>query len=243
VTVPVREDVVVFAAMLKDTAPLPFVLGPPPAVTVIHVALLVADQEQAVGIVTDTTRVAAEAVIESLVEESVAVQGAAAWVTVKSLPAAAIVPVREAPAGFGSTRYVTVPLPEPDAPVRTVIHDTLDTADHEQPPGRAISTLSLAPAATMFCVAGVSVASQGAPAWVSTNDWPATVSVAERDALVVFAATLYPTVPFPVPDVEVENVIQLAGLDAVHAQPEPAVTAMFPVPAAAVIEALVGEML
>jgi hypothetical protein len=138
---------------------------------------------------------------------------------------------------------VTVPLPEPDAPVRTVIHDTLDTADHEQPPGRAISTLSLAPAATMFCVAGVSVASQGAPAWVSTNDWPATVSVAERDALVVFAATLYPTVPFPVPDVEVENVIQLAGLDAVHAQPDPAVTAMFPVPAAAVIEALVGEML
>ena len=77
-TVPVREDVVVFAAMLKVTAPLPFVFGPPPAVTVIHVALLVADQEHAVGIVTDTTRVAADAVIESLVEESVAVQGAAA---------------------------------------------------------------------------------------------------------------------------------------------------------------------
>ena len=77
-TVPVLEDVVVFAAMLKVTAPLPFVLGPPPAVTVIHVALLVADQEQAVGIVTDTTRVAADAVIESLVEDNVAVQGAAA---------------------------------------------------------------------------------------------------------------------------------------------------------------------
>lgn len=77
-TVPVREDVDVFAEMLKDTAPLPFVLGPPPAVTVIHVALLVADHEQSVGIVTDTTRVAADAVIESLVDESVAVQGAPA---------------------------------------------------------------------------------------------------------------------------------------------------------------------
>ena len=138
---------------------------------------------------------------------------------------------------------MTVPLPEPEAPVRTVIHEALDTADHEQPPGRATSTLPLAPAATMFCVAGVSVASQGAPAWVNTNDWPATVSVAERDALVVFAATLYPTVPFPVPDVEVENVTQLAGLDAVHAQPEPAVIAMLPVPEVEATEALAGEML
>ena len=138
---------------------------------------------------------------------------------------------------------MTVPLPEPDAPVSTVIHDALDTADHEQPLARATSTLPFAPAATMFCVAGVSVASHVCPAWVSTNDWPATVSVADRGVLVVFAATLYPTVPFPVPDVEVENVIQLAGLDAVHAQPGPAVTAIFPVPDAAVSEALVGEML
>ena len=67
-----------FAEMLNDTAPLPFVLGPPPAVTVIHAALLVADHGQSVGIVTDTTRVAADAVIESLVDESVAVHGAPA---------------------------------------------------------------------------------------------------------------------------------------------------------------------
>lgn len=159
-----------------------------------------------------------------------------------SFPATAIVPVRAIPDGVASTRYVTVPLPEPDAPVRTVIHDALDTADHAQPPGREMSTLPLAPAATMFCVAGVSVASQGAPAWVSTNDWPATVSVADRDALVLFAATLYPTVPFPVPDVDVENVTQLAGLEAVHAQPEPAVIAMLPVPEVAATDALVGEM-
>ena len=77
-TVPVREDVDVFAEMLKLTAPLPFVLGPPPDVTMIQETLLVADHEQSVGIVTDTTRVADEDVIESPVEERVAVQGAAA---------------------------------------------------------------------------------------------------------------------------------------------------------------------
>ena len=41
----------------------------------------------------------------------------------------------------------------------------------------------------------------------------------------------------------VENVTQLAGLCAVHAQPEPAVTAMVPVPEVEATEALEGEML
>jgi hypothetical protein len=189
VTVPVREDVVVFAEMLNVTAPLPFVLGPPPEVTMIQETLLVADHEQSVGIVTDTTRVADEEVIESLVEERVAVQGAPAWVIVSSFPATAIVPVREEPATFGSTRYVTVPLPDPEAPVSTVIHDALATADHEQPPGIRTSRVPLPPPATTFWVEGMSVASHGAPACVRTNDWPATVSVAERWLLVLFGAT------------------------------------------------------
>ena len=106
-----------------------------------------------------------------------------------SFPATVIVPVREDPAGFASTRYVTVPFPEPDAPVSTVIHDALATADHEHPPGIRTSRVPLPPAATIFCVEGKSVASHGAPACVSTNDWPATVSVADRWLLVVFAAT------------------------------------------------------
>jgi hypothetical protein len=46
-----------------------------------------------------------------------------------------------------------------------------------------------------------------------------------------------------VPDVEVENITQLTGLCAVHEQPEPAVIAMLPDPAAAGMEAVVGEML
>jgi hypothetical protein len=49
--------------------------------------------------------------------------------------------------------------------------------------------------------------------------------------------------PLPVPDVGVENVSQLAGLCAVHEQPEPAVMAILPDPAVAATDAVAGEML
>jgi hypothetical protein len=104
VSVPVRDDVEVFAATLNVTPPPPEVFGPPPAVTVIQDTLLVADQEQSVGIVTVTTRVPPEEVSESLVEESDAVHAAALCVTVSRRPPIAIVPVRAEPAGFASTR-------------------------------------------------------------------------------------------------------------------------------------------
>jgi hypothetical protein len=67
--------------------------------------------------------------------------------------------------------------------------------------------------------------------------------VADRDALELLAATTYPTLPLPVPEVAVENVIQETGLCAVHAQPLPAVTVTVPEPAAAPADALAGEML
>jgi hypothetical protein len=70
-----------------------------------------------------------------------------------------------------------------------VIHEEPDTADHEQPVGVVTSTLRLPPAAAMVCVDGVSVASQGAAAWVSTKAFPATVRVAERELLLLLAAT------------------------------------------------------
>ena len=83
------------------TAALPLVFGPAPAVTVIHETLLAAVHEQADGIVTDTTRLPPASVVESLVGESVAVQGAAACVTVRSCPPMAIVPVRAARRDWG----------------------------------------------------------------------------------------------------------------------------------------------
>lgn len=134
-------------------------------------------------------------------------------------------------------------MPEPEAPVRTVIHETLETADHAQPPGIATSTLPLAPVAATFWVAGVSVASHGAPAWVRTKPCPATVSVADREALLLFAATTYPTLPLLVPEVGVENMIQLTGLCAVHEQLEPAVMPILPVADVDGTDALVGVML
>jgi hypothetical protein len=59
----------------------------------------------------------------------------------------------------------------------------------------------------------------------------------ERAVVDVFAATVKPTDPFPLPLGAVVNVIQIAELFAVHAHPEGAVTAIVPDPPAAGIEA------
>jgi hypothetical protein len=92
-----------FAATLNVTPPS-LVLGPLPVLIVIHWALLAAVHWQPVGIVTETTRVPPADVNDSVVDDSEAVHGAAACVIVSSLPAIAMVPVRELPATFGSTR-------------------------------------------------------------------------------------------------------------------------------------------
>ena len=82
-----------------------------------------------------------------------------------------------------------MPLPLPDAPVSTAIHDTPGIAAHAHPPGTLMSTLPFAPADAMFCELGVSEASHAAPACVTTKGCPATVIVAERELLSVLAAT------------------------------------------------------
>jgi hypothetical protein len=58
-----------------------------------------------------------------------------------------------------------------------------------------------------------------------------TVTVAERDDVEPFAATLYRTVPLPLPLAAPLTVNQLAELVAVHAQPLAAVTVAEPVDA------------
>jgi hypothetical protein len=193
--------------------------------------------------VTDTTRDPAVDSNDSDVDESDAVHGAAACVMVRSRPPIAMVPVRVVPAGLAATRYVTVPLPEPEAPVSTVIQEAPETAVHPHPDATVTSTLPSAPAAAMFWVVGLNTASHAAPACVMTKDWPAIVSVVDRELLVVFAATLYPMVPLPVPVVGVLNVIHAAVFWVLQKQPSPEVTAIVPVPAAAFTDALVGEML
>ena len=192
--------------------------------------------------VTVTTRVPPADWNDSEVDESDEVQGAAACVTVSCCAPIAIVPVRVVPAGLAATRYVTVPFPDPDAPVSVVIHETPGTAVQLQPEATLTLTLPSSPAAAMFWVVGVSVMPQAAPACVITNDCPATVSVVDRELLVVFAATLYPTVALPVPDVGVLNVTHDALFCVFQKHPSPAVTAIVPLPAEAGSDALVGEM-
>ena len=104
VRVPLRGVVAVFAATEKVTAALPLLFGPPPEVTVIQDELLSAVHTHADGIVTEMTREPPVASTDSVVEESAATQDAAVWVTVRSRPPIAIVPVRLCPAGFASTR-------------------------------------------------------------------------------------------------------------------------------------------
>lgn len=189
VSVPLRGVVDVLGATRNVTAPLPLLFGPAPDVTVIQDALLTDVHTQPDGIVTDTTLDPPTASNDSPVEDNVAEHSAPACVTFSNRPPMAIVPPREVPAGLASTRYVIVPFPEPDAPVSTVIQDTLGTADHAQPTGEVTATLKLAPAVATLCADGVMVALHAAPACVMTKGWPATVIVAERELLFVLAAT------------------------------------------------------
>jgi len=75
VTTPVRGVIVVFAAMLYPTEPLPLPLAP--LLTVIHDAELAAVHAQPVCDVTETVPVRAPDVTERLVGEIVNVQAAA----------------------------------------------------------------------------------------------------------------------------------------------------------------------
>jgi hypothetical protein len=65
---------------------------------------------------------------------------------------------------------------------------------------------------------------QGTPSCVTVKVCPATVTVPVREDVVVLAAMVSETVPFPFPDPFPLTVIQAALLAAVHTHPLPAVT-------------------
>ena len=99
-------------------------------------------------------------------------------------------PERSAVDVFGATAYWTVPFPAPDAPAVTVIQAALLVAVQEQAVFPATVTDALDPVAGTVTDIGdiVIVASHAAPACVTTNGWPATVIVAERELLLLLAA-------------------------------------------------------
>jgi hypothetical protein len=76
---------------------------------------------------------------------------------------------------------------------------------------------------------------------VTVNVWPATVNVAVRVAVVVFAAALNATGPAPVPLAPDVTVSHAAPLAAVHAHPVGAVTVTVPDPPEAATAWLVAE--
>ena len=80
------------------------------------------------------------------------------------------------------------------------------------------------------------------PDWVMLNVAPPIVSVPERLAVPVFAATVKSTVPGPEPVAPLVMAIQVRFVDAVHAQPAPAVTLVLPAPPVEENDWLVGEI-
>ena len=140
-----------------------------------------------------------------------------------------IVPVRRAPV-FAATLNATAPLPDPVAPPVMVIHGALLVAVHVQPTPAVTFTVPVDAVSGTLCVVGAIEYVQATAACVMVNVWPAMVAVPVRCGP-VFAATLYPTAPFPDPAAPDVIVIQGALLAAVHVQPAVVVTFTAPVDA------------
>jgi hypothetical protein len=153
---------------------------------------------------------------------------------------------------------VTCPLPLPEPPSVTVIHEAFDAAAHVHPAGALTPTRCDPPsAATDWLVessayvhgvtgvggeggvgggVGGGAGAAAAAACVTLSVWPATVTVPVR-ASPAFCRTVKPALPLPVAEADVVS-IQATLLAAVHAQAaELAVTATVSGPPAAAIVA------
>ena len=160
----------------------------------------------------------------------------------KVAPAIVSVPVRLDAIVFTPTLNPTVPLPDPVAPLVTVIHAALLAAVHAQPVATVTPLLPVPPDAANDWPVGAMDGEQGAAACVTVKVAPAIVSVPVRLDATVFAATVNPTVPFPEPVAPLVIVIHATLLTAVHEHPVATVTALLPVPPDAASDWLVGVM-
>ena len=162
-------------------------------------------------------------------------------VTVTVWPATVSVPVRCAVAALVVALKVTVPLPDPLAPLPIVSQAALLVALHAQPVAAVTAVVDEPPAAVSVRDVGDTPKVQAAPLCVTVTVWPATVRVPVRPAVAVLAVALNVTVPLPDPLAPPLTVSQAALLVAVQPHPAPAVTAVVEEPAAAVIVRAVGE--
>jgi hypothetical protein len=148
---------------------------------------------------------------------------AAACDTVNVLLAIVSVPLRGGPA-FAATANVVDPLPMPEAPVATVIHDALLVAVHRHPSCVVTDTGVPAPpvAATLWLLGAIVYVHAGFPVCVTVARWPPITTPPMRSSLP--GATVKFTVAVPVPLAGGDNVIQLTSVVAVHAHSPPVVT-------------------
>ena len=139
-------------------------------------------------------------------------------------PAIVSVPVRGLVEVFAATEYATVPIPVPLPPLVTVIHAALLTPVHAQPLVVVTVVDNGPPAAGADCAVDERAKLQ-APLCVTVSVVPAIVSVPVRGVVAVLAATLYDTVPLPVPLLPAVTVIHVVLLlTPVQAQPPVVVT-------------------
>jgi hypothetical protein len=149
----VRVEALEFAATLNPTEPLPLPLAP--LVTVIQLTLAAADHGQPAPAVTFVDPLPPAAVADRLVDESENVHPAPACVTVKTWPAAVIVPTRCDVLLLAAAENDIVPLPLPDAPAVTLSHDVLLlTLVQVQPAGADTAADPVAPPATTDWLVG-----------------------------------------------------------------------------------------
>jgi hypothetical protein len=165
VTVAARAPALGLAATAIVTTPSPL---PDAGLTVIHGAVVDADQPQPAEVVTLTLEVPASAATDSVVGATVNVQDEPDWVTVTASPATVTMPVRALAPVLAAMLSVTAPLPLPEAGL-TVIHDTLLVAVQPQPEGAVTVTLDVPAPAAADTVAGVTENVQSAPAWVTVT--------------------------------------------------------------------------
>jgi hypothetical protein len=164
---------------------------------------------------------------------------AAAWVTVTVCEPTVMWPTRELAVVFAATVYVVLPLPVPLVGV-TVSQLLSLVAAHPQLLVVETEMVPLPPALTTETVVGESVYEQDeAAASMTEKLWLPKVRVPVLEAIVVFAAAVYVTVPLPTPFAG-DAVSHVALLVAAQAHPPVVVTVNVPVPPAALIDARLG---
>jgi hypothetical protein len=151
-----------------------------------------------------------------------------------------IVPLRAAAAVVAATLKVTVPVPLPLAPVVIVIHEALLCAVQPQPAVVCTVVDPVPPALPAAMVVGAIVNEHAAAACETVKVCPPRVMTPCRVCVCALAAAEKNTVPFPLPLAPAVIVNHDAPLDADHAQPAGAVTAVDPVPPPVGIDAPVG---